>query len=103
MLLVIITRLIGSELFVPFLVSKVALPKGLAIALILIALGFLLTFSITVANKKKEYINNAHDEKSALPPHQVNRPAHYGTVAATPRVKEQKGITYCMIDGRLIE
>ena len=71
-----------------------------------IVIGFLITFAMTVIHKKRDGPKVLLDEMSPFQPRVIMSNASYGSVSR--QALEQgyggpKSITYCVIDGRMID
>mmetsp|Transcript_25162 Transcript_25162/g.30990 ORF Transcript_25162/g.30990 Transcript_25162/m.30990 type:complete len:610 (+) Transcript_25162:178-2007(+) len=78
-------------------VSMLSLPKGLVVAFVMIGMGFLITFMANVKKMRNDALDSFDDETSSL---YSNRAP---VTSRTGSPQQQKVVTYCMIDGRLID
>ena len=89
------------------IVSTLKLPRCLIVMFTFITITFLITFAITVINKKRDGSKGFEDMNSPVTPKLLveNKEISYGSMKK-PNIEQGNGlksVTYCVIDGRMID
>jgi len=89
------------------IVSTLKLPRCLIVMFTFITITFLITFAITVINKKRDGSKGFEDTNPPVSPKPLveNKETSYGSIKK-PNIEQGNGlkpVTYCVIDGRMID
>ncbi len=83
-----------------------SLPRNLVVMFIAIAIGFLITFFMTVINRKRDESKSFDDDIYPLQQRANVDKSSYGSMNKSAVEQVNVGpnpVTYCVIDGRMID